>query len=134
MQQSQIYSVSAEENPRPWVEFDVTDGSLDIELKKANGIAAFHRRSENQQTWRRDANASDQRMKNAVGKRRLRLSTKYPNEMHCLTINLDGDLVFHAVSEYEEAYYCNLAYYYPATGVWNRLVFVEDPNPGRFGL
>jgi len=127
MKESPILSIPHEDDPRPWAEFEVTDGSLEVTMTNMNGLGAFHQHNVRaiEPIRRRTPEQAKATLKAAHGKRRLKLSKNFPHEMHLLAINLDGDVVFHPVSEYEPYYYANLAYYHPDTGEWERLVFKD---------
>lgn len=129
-----IWSHPHEDDPHVWAEFEVTDGSLDIEVTKMNGLSPFRRRNFPDLPEQSHA-AAHAKMKSHLKKRRLQLSKQYPKELHLLTLTYDGDLLFLSVTEcddYPLGFYANLAWYEPGTKEWTRLVFAagdENGNP-----
>lgn len=129
-----IWSHPHEDDPHVWAEFEVADGSLDIEVTALNGIGPFRRRQFPDMPEQSHA-AAHVMMKSHIRKRKLQLSKKYPTDLHLLTLSHEGDLLFLAHTETEaygaRGFYANLAWYEPSTGEWTRLVFVPGDEEGQ---
>lgn len=115
---AEIYSNPDPANPRPWFEYDVTDGpdGLSVAFEKANGLAAAG--------WTNASEAAEDALMNN-SRHGLAVSPEKPDEVHVLAVTVDGDVVFVPRSEQAPVYYAHLGRYDPVDGYWDLLTFVE---------
>lgn len=115
-----IRSCSNPDDPRPWADIDLADGSTAVTVKELNGLPAFRQRNglgaDVPPGWKRRPNSTAHSFAVDGGA---------PDEIHVLAVTLDGAIVFVPESQQESVYYAHLAWYDPATGEWTRLVFTE---------
>lgn len=139
----EIKSNSDESDPRPWADFDVTDGSLDVEVRAFNGVLGFR-----EAMARREGRELPAETRQALAAKRRPTPTRHAfglaqgsrpaptpddpaaeadlsTEIHALVVDLDGELQLAPVSQLPAVLYAHLAFYDPATGEWDRLQFVE---------
>lgn len=137
-----IRSARSENDPRPWANLGLTDGSLTIEVRELSGLLRAREIAAEQAGKALDKATRDKlekgRRPNATTHMfALDTDTTAPtggvapaSEVHVLAVTLDGDLEFVPLSKQRPAYYAHLAWFDPSTGEWDRLQFI-DPTDGE---
>lgn len=143
MKKNIIKSDLSESSPRPWMEFDVVDGSTSVTINKINGVVPYLRYrafQENKDFSTTAAQAVDARVRSMIKRHNFSLATgtktpeeltpgESPNlaeEVHVLAVTLEGEVEFVPFSRQKAEYYAHLGLYNPATGEWEVLQFVEN--------
>lgn len=145
MKVNKIISSSNPDDPRPWADFEVSDGSLQVTFRTLNGITAYQeaaakRRGTTLGVAQRDAFKRTE-FSNAAGRMQtLSLATgprlpgekvfegrpNLSDEEHMLAVTEDGEIEFVPFSRQRQVYYAHLASYDPLTGEWTLLSFVDE--------
>lgn len=115
-----LKSSSNPDDPRPWADLALTDGSLDVTVNALNGLVAFRQRNglgaEAPPGWQKRPDPTSHSFSLTAGKEA---------ETHVLAVTLDGTLVFVAESDQQSVYYAHLAWWEPASGEWTALDFID---------
>lgn len=149
MKRVPIKSSANPEDPRPWFEMLLADGSPEVELLAANGLLAFREHMADIGKRPFPAEERERVMKNETAAARRKYPTRLatgprpqgspkpeesrPNlrdEVHVLAMTMDGEVEFVPSSQQRHEYYAHLAWYDPLTSEWTALEFGDDDEQG----
>ena len=133
MKRIQVRSHQDENDPHPWAELDIADGSLDIRVKALNGLEAFRERNGlgagSPPGWQRRPEATSHSLERSTeaGASPIQdpLRPQIRDEVHVLALTLDGALEFVPSSQQKPVYYAHLGWWDPLSSEWTVVDFVE---------
>lgn len=133
MQRRPIVSRRDPDDPRPWADLELTDGSLDVQVRELNGLPAFRARNglgaDEPPGWKRRPDATAHTFARSSDDQAAADTGVAPaDEIHVLAVTLDGELEFVPTSQQQPVYYAHLAWWDPATGEWTALEFIDPTD------